>query len=145
VPFCPQCRFEYVRGIATCPDCGVALVEEMREGDSATDAPPAPRTLENMRIIFEGDLGSCDDLIRMLRAEGITAVLERIVSEPPPEPPPTPIQQLGIIVIPPIPTRQVVVCVMVTEDDWERRKGTIQRCVARVTGEGAPPEDIPEE
>jgi hypothetical protein len=30
---CPNCRYEYVRGKTTCPDCGVALVE---------DLPPEP-------------------------------------------------------------------------------------------------------
>jgi hypothetical protein len=27
--FCPNCRYEYIRGVATCPDCGVALVDEL--------------------------------------------------------------------------------------------------------------------
>jgi len=143
MPFCPRCRFEYVAGIAMCLDCGVALVERLTE-TAQTAAEPSLDT-RAVRIIFEGGLGSCHELIRMLRAEGITAVLEQIVSEPQPESPPTPTRQLGMIVIPPIPSRQVIVCVMVTEDDWERRNETIRRCVARVTGEGAPREDVLDE
>jgi hypothetical protein len=36
MPFCPSCRFEYVAGVARCPDCGAALVE------SLPPAPPSP-------------------------------------------------------------------------------------------------------
>ncbi len=31
MPFCPKCRAEYVEGIATCDDCGVALTAEPPE------------------------------------------------------------------------------------------------------------------
>jgi uroporphyrinogen decarboxylase len=36
MPFCPNCRFEYLAGVERCPDCGVALVE------SLPPAPPSP-------------------------------------------------------------------------------------------------------
>lgn len=29
MPFCPNCRFEYLPGIKTCPDCGEDLVDEL--------------------------------------------------------------------------------------------------------------------
>ena len=31
MPFCPKCRYEYVEGVEVCPDCGVALVDELPE------------------------------------------------------------------------------------------------------------------
>ena len=31
MPFCPECRYEYVSGIVKCPDCNVALVNELPE------------------------------------------------------------------------------------------------------------------
>jgi len=35
VPFCPECRFEYVPGVKRCPDCGVALVEGLAAEQAA--------------------------------------------------------------------------------------------------------------
>lgn len=31
MPFCPDCRYEYVKGHERCPDCDVALVDELPE------------------------------------------------------------------------------------------------------------------
>ncbi|MBN1481177.1 hypothetical protein EH223_01860 [candidate division KSB1 bacterium] len=31
MPFCPECRYEYVPGHKECPDCHVKLVEELPE------------------------------------------------------------------------------------------------------------------
>jgi len=36
MPFCPECRFEYIAGTTACPDCGAALV------DSLTEPAPPP-------------------------------------------------------------------------------------------------------
>lgn len=29
--FCPNCKYEYKKGINVCPDCGAALVEKLEE------------------------------------------------------------------------------------------------------------------
>ncbi len=29
MPFCPDCKYEYVEGIETCADCGAALISEL--------------------------------------------------------------------------------------------------------------------
>lgn len=29
LPFCPECRFEYIADVEKCPDCGVQLVAEL--------------------------------------------------------------------------------------------------------------------
>ncbi|MFH1862931.1 MAG: hypothetical protein ABH878_08990, partial [bacterium] len=29
--FCPECRFEYLPEVSTCPDCGAELVAELPE------------------------------------------------------------------------------------------------------------------
>jgi len=29
MPFCPQCRYEYLPQVQTCPDCGAELVEQL--------------------------------------------------------------------------------------------------------------------
>jgi hypothetical protein len=31
MPFCPNCRYEYKPGVATCPDCGAELVDSLPE------------------------------------------------------------------------------------------------------------------
>lgn len=31
MPFCPECRYEYVEGMKTCPDCNVELVDQRPE------------------------------------------------------------------------------------------------------------------
>jgi len=45
MPWCPQCRAEYVEGIATCAKCGVALVEEL-----TTAAAPGPLARVTSRL-----------------------------------------------------------------------------------------------
>jgi len=35
MPFCPECKCEYVPGITTCPDCGVKLVEKQPQEKQA--------------------------------------------------------------------------------------------------------------
>ena len=46
MPFCPECEAEYESGIATCSDCGVALVDELPRDDVVPDlaeGEPVPR------------------------------------------------------------------------------------------------------
>jgi len=31
MPFCPKCKYEYVPGITTCPDCDLKLVEKLSD------------------------------------------------------------------------------------------------------------------
>ncbi len=33
MPFCPQCKYEYVDGVQECPDCRIPLVAELPEED----------------------------------------------------------------------------------------------------------------
>lgn len=31
MPYCPECKYEYVQGIKQCPDCNVDLIEKLPE------------------------------------------------------------------------------------------------------------------
>ena len=31
MPFCPKCRYEFVKGVKKCPDCGTELVDKLPE------------------------------------------------------------------------------------------------------------------
>lgn len=44
--YCPQCRSEYVSGIAECPECGVALA------DDALPEPPRPQPTSEPVVVF---------------------------------------------------------------------------------------------
>ncbi|MCH5252162.1 MAG: hypothetical protein J1F22_04240 [Lachnospiraceae bacterium] len=49
MPWCPKCRNEYIEGIETCSDCGVALVEELPE-EINLEAPVILYTVKDEEI-----------------------------------------------------------------------------------------------
>jgi hypothetical protein len=38
--FCPKCKAEYIKGITTCADCGVPLVDKLPEEKGLPPKPP---------------------------------------------------------------------------------------------------------
>jgi hypothetical protein len=42
MPFCPTCRFEYLPGETTCPDCHVPLVAELPRTEPRSEADLEP-------------------------------------------------------------------------------------------------------
>jgi hypothetical protein len=67
--FCPACRFEYVSGTTTCPDCGLELVAELPQGSRNAPAGPAE---EDVLCTVQGEIHAkllCD----ALRSQGIAA------------------------------------------------------------------------
>lgn len=39
MPWCPDCRYEYLEGVETCPDCGTRLVVGLTPEPSPTEGP----------------------------------------------------------------------------------------------------------
>jgi hypothetical protein len=72
MPFCPQCRTEYVESVTECADCATLLVDEL---------PPLPPpvdvhwvALPPLRNEVEGGL-----LVEVLEGAGIRAMLKKDV------------------------------------------------------------------
>ncbi len=53
MPWCPKCKTEYRDGIATCADCGSALVDELTSSSSKEDILPEPSFLTEEATIME--------------------------------------------------------------------------------------------
>jgi len=64
--FCPNCESEYREGITECSDCGVALVEELRE--------PVSSRLVTLKITRSGDFLAA--LVEVLEKASVPYVIE---------------------------------------------------------------------
>ncbi len=70
MPFCPECRAEYEKGVKVCPDCEVALVATL---------PPEFADEEDWEIVFTASQEYEAELVRArLEEEGIVA---RVLSQ----------------------------------------------------------------
>ena len=68
MPFCPNCRSEYMAGATTCADCGAVLVESLPEGRSAQPNPESMRPVE----VYAAESAVEIELVEaQLRAAGI--------------------------------------------------------------------------
>jgi hypothetical protein len=83
--FCPECRSEYIDGVRECPDCGVALVDELHprgeddfpeeSGDSRKEDIryiPLVRTFSAKDIAFIHSVLSGTEIRYYIRGEGLT-------------------------------------------------------------------------
>ena len=70
MPFCPECEAEYEAGVATCTDCGAALVEELAPRDE-----PPPDTAEGDPVPFMNFANSAEAnmVADLLEENGIRA------------------------------------------------------------------------
>lgn len=62
--FCPKCKYEYVEGVKECPDCNVALVEELAEDEE-------DNYIERITVFESMDVGSIALAKSILKAEEI--------------------------------------------------------------------------
>ncbi|MFH1809874.1 MAG: hypothetical protein ABIJ09_14105 [Pseudomonadota bacterium] len=83
MPYCPECRSEYVRSVDRCAACDVALVEEL------PTAPP-DTTLEGARLYIEarspavvtlGALEPCREIRDHLLGSGIPCLIQEYAEE----------------------------------------------------------------
>lgn len=69
MPFCPECEAEYEAGVATCSDCGVALVDELPAEKEAPDVEHGePVALRNFANAAEASM-----VANLLAENGIRA------------------------------------------------------------------------
>jgi hypothetical protein len=105
MPFCPQCRAEYVDGVTTCADCEVALVAQL-PSDEELHHPHS----EMVPVYDLHDLVSAAVLLEWLKENGIEAMAykgqifaleeqadeaERLIEEFQESPPPAVAEQPG--------------------------------------------------
>ena len=70
MPVCPNCDYEYVKGVTFCPDCGVPLV------DDNLITKPEDWTEENWEVVYTSDFEYEIEMIRdNLESAGITATM----------------------------------------------------------------------
>gem|GEM_PF-1568962 len=69
MPYCPNCRTEFVTGMQRCDDCGRELVERLDSRPSASAAAMRPVELCQVNDLVELDL-----IEAQLRAHGIPSV-----------------------------------------------------------------------
>jgi hypothetical protein len=64
MPFCPNCRIEYVGGATRCVDCGAELTAARPQGWSATGDPDAIRPAELCELSDQVQLDLVEALLR---------------------------------------------------------------------------------
>jgi uncharacterized Zn finger protein (UPF0148 family) len=69
MPYCPNCRFEYKKGVTKCPDCGATLVEKLPEEESAQGVDYVPLRSLPSRLYAEM-------LREALKKEGIPSFIK---------------------------------------------------------------------
>jgi hypothetical protein len=79
--YCPECVSEYVEGVTKCPDCGVALIDELPPGKSRDTEPeedagivykPLVRTFSAKDIAFIHSVLGGTEIRYYIRGEGLT-------------------------------------------------------------------------
>ena len=73
MPFCPTCKYEYVKGIRECPDCYVELVDQLCE---ETVTVNKPHDEELVSVFTSSDPMEIAIVKDMLQASGVP-VLEQ--------------------------------------------------------------------
>jgi len=72
MPFCPKCRYEYLREITVCPDCDEKLVDVLPEEDTVESAKEYDNWVELAQLT---SLPSTEMLLEALREKNIPAVI----------------------------------------------------------------------
>jgi hypothetical protein len=65
---CPNCKCEYIQGVAQCPDCGVPLVEQLEANPETAERPAVVSIWEG------GDPGERAAVIESLEEAGVPVV-----------------------------------------------------------------------
>lgn len=70
MPFCPRCKIEHVEGVLECPDCHVALVEQLPPEPEPTDViwralPSLPSESHGLMLVEELNAQNIRNMIKV--------------------------------------------------------------------------------
>ena len=72
MPFCPECKYEYVNGIEKCPDCDAELVWELPTELPPAEVPPGFWTSDEAVTVFTAKDGVEAEIVSgLLESAGI--------------------------------------------------------------------------
>lgn len=82
MPWCPKCMSEYRQTVELCPECQVALVEQLPDAVEEIDDDALLESEEELVVVLRADLATCLDLRADFKTQRIPCALVREAADP---------------------------------------------------------------